>query len=294
MISPYGLRMAKFDDTQFADQISKLKVDIIAYQDEIGCVVEPMPMSHMKENFRHLREVHDKTKIELWANNEYFTWEKGLNTRPSAFIPAPFPRFLSQLTGVSKAGVDEVISFAICGILDKPGSEIPIGQPVYAAKAYNEYMDWKEGKGRWPLLAASFYGDLKHDAISRSAVFISPPSEYFSSGNITDGKLGTEDYTDKNWLGFEKKDMIATIDMGENFPVKINCCTIPYVISKRIYSCRQALNFQFLMMAKISGLLKLYQWIRYCMTGMIAGLTLQSQLTWLKMQDISESMPLMV
>ena len=220
MISPYGLRMAKFDDNQFADQISKLKVDIIAYQDEIGCVVESMPMSHMKDNFRHLREVHDKTKIELWANNEYFTWEKGLNTRPSALIPAPFPRLLSQLTGVSRAGVDEVISFAICGILDKPGSEIPIGKPVCAAKAYSEYMDWKEGKGRWPLLAASFYGDLKHDAISRSAAFIFPPSEIFASGNITDGRLGIEDYTDKNWLGFEKKDMIATIDMGENFPVR--------------------------------------------------------------------------
>ena len=57
-------------------------------------------------------------------------------------------------------------SFAICGIYDKPGSEMPIGQPVFAAKAYTEYMDWKDGKGRWPLLAASFFSDLKHDAIS--------------------------------------------------------------------------------------------------------------------------------
>jgi hypothetical protein len=220
MISPYGLRMAKFDNTRFADQISKLKVDIIAYQDEIGCVVEPMPIPHMKENFKHLREVHNKTKIELWANNEYFTWEKGLNTRPSALIPAPFPRFLSQLTGVSKAGVDEVISFAVCGILDKPDSEIPIGQPVYAAKAYNEYMDWKSGKGRWSLLEASFYGGLRHDAISKPATFVFPPSESFAGGNITDGKSGQEDYTDKNWLGFEKKDLIAIVDMGKKLPVK--------------------------------------------------------------------------
>jgi len=231
MISPYGLRMAKFDNTQFADQISKLKVDIIAYQDEIGCVVEPMPMTHMKENFKHLREVHNKTKIELWANNEYFTWEKGLNTRPSALIPAPFPRFLSQLTGVSKAGVDEVISFAVCGILEKPDSEMPIGQPVYAAKAYNEYMDWKSGKGRWPLLEATFYGDLRHDAISKSAVFVFPPSKSFADGNITDGKSGQEDYTDNNWLGFEKKDLIATVDMGTKLPVKS--------ISARFLSYRQ-------------------------------------------------------
>jgi hypothetical protein len=220
LISPYGLRSAKFDDGKFAEQISKLKVDIIAYQDEIGCVVEPQPLPHMKENFRQLREVHNKTKIELWANDELFTWEKGLNTRPSALIPAPFPRFLSQLVGVSKAGVDEVISFSVSGILDKPQSEMPLGQPVFAAKAYQEYMDWKEGKDRWPLLAATFYGDLKHDAISRSVTFMYPPISGFSSGNLTDGKLGQENYNDKSWIGFEKKDMVATLDLGAEQTVK--------------------------------------------------------------------------
>ncbi len=220
LISPYGLRLANFDNSQFADQIAKLKVDIIAYQDEIGCVVEPMPLNHMKENFRHLREVHNKTRIELWANNECFTWEKGLNTRPSALIPAPFPRFLSQLAGVSKANVDEVISFAVCGIWDKPDSKIPIGQPIFAVKAYNDYMDWKNGKGRWPLLAASFYGNLKHDAINKPINFGFAPSEASAGGNLSDGLLGTEDYTDKNWLRFEKRDLIATIDAGSIQPVK--------------------------------------------------------------------------
>jgi hypothetical protein len=220
MISPYGLRLAKFDDGHFADQIEKLKVDIIAYQDEIGCVVEPMPLRHMKENFTHLREVHNKTKIELWANDESFTWEKGLNVRPSALIPAPLPRFLSQLVGVSKAGVNEVVSFAICGIYDKPASPIAIGQPVFAGKAYQEYMDWKNGIGRWPLLEATFYGDLKHDAISKSIVFKFQPSSAYSGGNLTDGKLGTEDYLDKNWSGFEKNDLVATIDMGTKQSVK--------------------------------------------------------------------------
>ena len=216
LISPYGLRSANFNNSQFADQIAKLKVDIIAYQDEIGCVVEPTPLPHMKENFKHLREVHDKTKIELWSNDEAFTWEKGLNTRPSALIPAPFPRFLSQLVGVTKAKVDEVISFAITGIFDKPGSKTPIGQPVYANKAYQEYIDWKEGKGRWPLLEASFYHNLKHDAISKSVLLINPASTTYSTGNLTDGNLGIEDNMDKSWLGFEKKDMIATIDLGSS------------------------------------------------------------------------------
>jgi hypothetical protein len=36
----------------------------------------------------------------------------------------------------------------VCGILDKPFSIIPVGQPFAAGKAYQEYMAWKEGKGR--------------------------------------------------------------------------------------------------------------------------------------------------
>ena len=220
MISPYGLRFAKFDDGKFADQIAKLKVDIIAYQDEIGCVVEPTPLPHMKENFKQLREVHNKTSIELWANDESFTWEKGLNVRPSALIPAPFPRYLSQLAGVSSAGVDEVVSFAICGIYDKPGSSIPIGEPVLATKAFSDYMDWKGGKGRWPLLAVTFSSDIKHDAISKPVSFKHEPAAPFSSGNLTDGNLGTEINTDKNWLGFEKSDMVATIDLGKKEGIK--------------------------------------------------------------------------
>lgn len=220
LISPYGLRLAKFDDGLFAEQIAKLKVDIVAYQDEIGCVVEAMPLPRMKEHFVHLREVHNKTKIELWANNESFTWEKKLNIRQSALIPAPFPRFLSQMVGVTKAGVEEVISFAVCGIFDKPNSKMPIGQPFFAAKAYQEYMDWKNGKGRWPLLAASFLGDLKHNAISKSLTFTNQSSSTYSSGNLTDGKLGVEDYTDTNWLGFEQNDMIAIVDLGTKQPIK--------------------------------------------------------------------------
>jgi hypothetical protein len=219
LISPYGLRMAKFDDGMFAIQIAKLKVDIVAYQDEIGCVVEAMPLPHMKENFIRLREVHNKTKIELWSNNELFTWEKGLNVRPSALIAAPLPRFLSQLAAATKAGVDEIISFAVCGILDKPDSKIPLGQPYAAGKAYKEYMDWKEGKGRWPLLAASFSGELKHSAISKSVTLAYQPAALYLKGNLTDGKLGVEDIADNNWLGFEKKDMIAVLDMGSRTSV---------------------------------------------------------------------------
>ncbi len=220
MISPYGLRLVRFGDSMFAQQIAKLNVDIIAYQDEIGCVTEPLPMPKMKDNFARLREIHNSNNIAFWSNNEIFTWERGLNTRSSALIPAPFPRYLSQLAGMTKAGVDEVISFSVCGILDKPGSEIPIGHPIYASNAYNDYMDWKNGTGRWKLLGATFTGNLRHDAVSAKTTLLFPPAGEYKKGDLTDGNLGVESMYDRNWLGFEKTDMSVIVDLGMSMNIK--------------------------------------------------------------------------
>ena len=38
LISPYGIGLSEFDHPDFEKQMAKLKVDIIAYQDEVGCV----------------------------------------------------------------------------------------------------------------------------------------------------------------------------------------------------------------------------------------------------------------
>jgi hypothetical protein len=38
MISPYGIGLSEFDNPEYEKQMQKLKVDIIAYQDEVGCV----------------------------------------------------------------------------------------------------------------------------------------------------------------------------------------------------------------------------------------------------------------
>lgn len=215
MISPYGLCFAEMDNPKFGEQIERLKVDIIAYQDEVGCVREPMPMKRMKEHFKILGDIHKRTNIRFWANNESFTWENGTNSQQSALIPAAFPRFLSQMTGVTQAGVEEILSFAMCGIFDKPSSEMPLGQPCQSAKAYQDYMDWKANKGRWPLLEATFRGNLDHDAIGKKVSFPIPPSSDYNNGNLTDKNLGVEDYKDENWLGFKDKDMEAIIDLGK-------------------------------------------------------------------------------
>ncbi len=220
MISPYGLRMAKFDDGRFAEQIAKLKVDIIAYQDEIGCVVEDMPIPHLKENFMKLREVHDKAGIAFWSNNEAFTWEKGLNTRPSALIPAPFPRYLSQICGASAAKVDEVSSFAICGIFDKPGSAFPIGEPELSRTAWKDYMDWLSGKGRWSILEATFLNLLSNEAKGMTVTFTGRESASTGAGLLTDGKFGVESTSDKNWVINEKGDLIFVVDMKKEVDIR--------------------------------------------------------------------------
>ena len=135
----------------------RLKVDIIAYQDEVGCVKANAHETN-EENFAKLGEIHKETNIRFWANVESFTWEKRDNDRESALIPAAFPRYLSQITGVS-AGAEEVISFSVYGIFDKPDSEMPIRQPCYSAKAYQDYMDWNSGSGQMEITGSDLQGE---------------------------------------------------------------------------------------------------------------------------------------
>ena len=78
-----------FTDPEYERRLSRLKVDIIAYQDEVGCVREPFPMPRLKENWKKLRDIHNRLNIAFWANCETFTWEKATNDRTSASSPPP-------------------------------------------------------------------------------------------------------------------------------------------------------------------------------------------------------------
>lgn len=80
LISPYGIVNSDLDSSEYEKQLAKLKVDIIAYQDEIGCVREDFPLVRLKENWKKLRTIHDRLDIALWANCETFTWEIDLTT----------------------------------------------------------------------------------------------------------------------------------------------------------------------------------------------------------------------
>ena len=216
MISPYGLCNADMDSPEFAERIYKLKVDIIAYQDEVGCVREPMPMKRMKEHFRTLGEIHGKCGIRFWANIESFTWDRETNSWYSTLVPAAFGRYLSQMTGVSQAGVENILSFSVFGIYDKPGSPVPLGQPVWANHAYRCYTEWLAGEGHWPFLEATFYGNVTNRA---AGCKVTAAAE--DAGRLCDGASGYEDYRCPEWVVFTGGRMEAVIDLGRT--EKIEC-----------------------------------------------------------------------
>ncbi|MDE5635983.1 MAG: DUF4434 domain-containing protein, partial [Muribaculaceae bacterium] len=113
MISPYGVVDADIYSDLFAKQIHKLDVDIVAYQDGIGCVVIPQPIPETARRLKRLGEIHRHARSDFWVNVESFTWEREVNSRRSALLPCAFPRYLSQIVNASKAGANEIVSFSI-------------------------------------------------------------------------------------------------------------------------------------------------------------------------------------
>ncbi len=158
MISPYGIFNSDFANPRYSQQIERLEVDIIAYQDEVGCVREAYPLTRLRDNWKKLREIHDRCGIEMWANCESFTWEKGTNDRSSALIPAAYSRFLSQMVAASAGGAEKIISFVFCGLVEDPSSPYQLGQPYWSNRAYGDYMAWLEGDSYWKTVEASMSG----------------------------------------------------------------------------------------------------------------------------------------
>jgi hypothetical protein len=205
MISPYGIYESAFEDPAFEKQLAKLKVDIIAYQDEVGCVREPFPISNLKKHWKLLRDIHQRLHIELWANCESFTWEGATNDRTSALIPAAFPRLLSQLAIASQAPVDNIISFSVCGIIDSPNTNYHLGQPVWSQKVYDDYKAWRNGDEYWSLFEATLMGRLKNAANTSMS----------SDKELFDNQLAEENMNDVHWVKFEKGYHEIVVDMKD-------------------------------------------------------------------------------
>lgn len=212
MISPYGIFNSDFEDPRYEQQIARLTVDIIAYQDEIGCVRERYPLPRLRENWKKLRAIHDRTGIEMWANCESFAWEKGTNDRSSALIPAPMPRFLSQMVAASEGGVERIISFVMCGLFEKPGSKYQLGQPYWSVKGYEDYMSWLAGDECWKPLEC-----------------------YVSSGSATP----KEDPSDEEWVRYKSGTHEVVIEQGGRLicldVLMLNSCKDDIVPPEKIF-----------------------------------------------------------
>lgn len=138
LTAPYGTRTAKHDD-QFVRQLEKLDVDIIAYQDEVGC--ERMPVAESARAFEQLRRAHDRVpQRALWADVEVFAWEGTPNKQTSPLIPANFDRVLAQLEAVTPF-VDKTLIYQFQGLMNRPDSPAFAGHPQ-SSTLYTDYRAW--------------------------------------------------------------------------------------------------------------------------------------------------------
>lgn len=209
LISPYGISLSDFDNPDYEKQMAKLKVDIIAYQDEIGCVREPFPLPRLRQNWKRLHAIHQKLNIEFWANCETFTWEAGTNDRQSALIPAAYSRLLAQQAAASVAGVDRIVSFMFDGLIEQPESPYQLGQPVWSNQLYHHYMAWLHGDPYWKLVEASLTDRLQNGATPS----VTPDA---TCGTLFDGIVAEEDTTDTRWRKFTSGDQEILIDRKQD------------------------------------------------------------------------------
>lgn len=238
MISPYGFFCSEFDNPKFGQQIEKLKVDIIAYQDEVGCVREEFPMVRLKENWKKMRAIHDRTHIEMWANCELFTWEGELNSRQSALIPAAMPRVVSQLAAATRGGAERIISFMVYGIWDTHETPYIMAQPYVSKQTVDDYKAWRVNSGRWAFLNASFMENVTNGCIvENNALF--------------DGKLGDESPLSDNWItfssGYNNVDVPNVAGSINEITIRFLCCRKRSIVLPKkvhLYTSSDGINYK--------------------------------------------------
>ena len=209
-VSPYGTKIAQASSA-FVAQLRRLEVDVVAYQDEVGCIRDEFPVETARAAFQQLRAAHDRSGTPaLWGNLESFTWEAvpNLGGFPgSALIPAPFPRILAQLDRVHAPHVDALITFTVQAIFQPPAtaSSAPSWGPPAATREWTAY---KAALSAGPtsserLLAAAVHGAVEHAAVGWTVSYPSnQPDPTMAAGRLTDGLTGSQTHLDRRWVGF--------------------------------------------------------------------------------------------
>lgn len=135
LIAPYGTCKLHADDI-YIDQLRRLDVDYVAYQDEVG--VRKTDETKTSLFYKKLKEAHDiANRSKLWADVEIFSFEG--DVYKSALIPAPIDRIKKQLEAISPY-VDEILIYEYQGMMNKPGTIAFCGHN----NSTKLYIDYKE------------------------------------------------------------------------------------------------------------------------------------------------------
>jgi hypothetical protein len=136
LISPSGTRTIE-EGTRFIEQLKKLEVDQIAYQDEVG--VRKSEPADLAEIFGRLARLHDQAGRPLWATLEIFAFEGA--TYGSALLPAPFSRVKTQLETISPH-VGKMLCYQYLGLMNPGASKAFAGHPS-SANFHHDYHEWR-------------------------------------------------------------------------------------------------------------------------------------------------------
>ncbi len=138
LISPYGTKDLVADDKYISD-LSRLDVDICAYQDEVG--VQKSSYDDTAAYYEALKKAHDKAgRSVLFGNAEAFRFEG--QVYQSALLPAPFERLQKQLEAMSPY-VEEIFIYQYPGLISKPESIAQLGHSD-TEKLYVDYMNYRK------------------------------------------------------------------------------------------------------------------------------------------------------
>lgn len=122
LIAPYGTNLA-IPDEKYIEQLKRLDVDFVAYQDEVG--VRKSTPEQTREYYKALKKAHDSAgRSEIWADIELFDFED--ITYKSALIPADTNRVKAQLEAVSPY-VEEILCYQYQGMVNKPKTKAYCG-----------------------------------------------------------------------------------------------------------------------------------------------------------------------
>lgn len=138
LIAPYGTCKLCADE-HYIEQLKRLDVDFVAYQDEVG--VKKTTEDKTASFYASLKKAHDAAnKSRLWADVEVFTFEG--DVYKSALLPANIERLKKQLEAVSPY-VDEILIFEYQGMFNKPGTIAFCGHPdsIQYYKDYKKLLD---------------------------------------------------------------------------------------------------------------------------------------------------------